>query len=395
MAPLAVNDDAALILACVRARTRGAPGEVRAAVKRVGDWHAVMGIAAAHGVLPLVTSALIETTEAGVPPGVGAWARERLDENVQRTLVLSLELRRVRAGLAREGIRSIALKGPALAQHAYGAPYLRRCRDLDLLVDPVALWPAHEAVQALGYRPFEPLRQLEPPRQRDYLDQAGQAEYGHDAHDVSIDLQCRIAPRFLRAPAFDELWQRRLVVHLPGGPVDALGDHDLVLALCLHGLRHGWERLQWVVDVALLAASIENDRWAAIRAEAERWGAGRAVALGLGIAERTAGLQLDGPAKAWVRSDGKAARRAARASAALFVPMSRWRRAWTNFAMQWSSQDRPANRVAYLAAVVTTPSAADWVAWRLPRALSWAYTWLRPFRLLADYAGLWSKPPRA
>lgn len=390
-----MSADADLLLTCARARVKGVPPVLPPALRDAASWQRAFALAAAHGVLPLVASMLLGAKGLEIPAAILTWARERLDENVQRTLVLSLELHRVRAGLSATGIRSIALKGPALAARVYGAPYLRRCRDLDLLVEPGLLWRAHEVVQALGYHPFDPVSRLEMSAQRGFLAQAQQVEYGHEALDVALDLQCRIAPAFVAAPQFDGLWTRRTLFELPGGTVDVLGETDLLLSLCLHGLRHGWERFQWVVDVALAANQVPPGNWSVIEKEARRWRAHRALTLGLGLASATTGFPIDPPECSWVGADRRTTRLAARARAALFSGATRWARAWMNFRMQVRAQDRASGQFAYLAAVITTPSAADWIAWRLPPAWAWAYLWLRPLRLVADYAGLWKKPPRA
>jgi hypothetical protein len=385
---------AALLIACARSRVQRVPLEIPQGLRHRDDWHRALALAAAHGVLPLMSATILDHASA-VPPAVAAFARERLDENVQRTLMLSLELRRVREGLAQAGIRSLALKGPALAERVYGAPYLRRCRDLDLLIEPTRLWRAHEVVQALGYRPFDPLPQLDAAGQQGFLAQAQQAEYGHHSLDAAIDLQCRIAPPFVAAPPFDALWARRATVELPGGPVDVLGGLDLLVALCLHGLRHGWERFQWVVDVAMAARQAEDGEWPAIRAEARRWQAHRALELGITLAARAAGLAPERPGLSWVGSDAASTRVAASAHDALFRALPRWRRAWLNVRVQFRAQQGARDRFAYLKALATTPTAADWLAWRLAPERSWAYLWLRPLRLVADYTGLWKKPPRS
>ncbi|SIR46330.1 Uncharacterised nucleotidyltransferase [Priestia flexa] len=53
----------------------------------------------------------------------------------------------------------------------------------------------------------------------------------------------------MKEPSFDELWQRKRRSALTSSPVFFLGEEDLFLHLVVHGARHGWFRLRWLVDM--------------------------------------------------------------------------------------------------------------------------------------------------
>ncbi len=69
-----------------------------------------------------------------------------------RTFRLDVKGAEVRAALTGAGVRAVLIKGPALARLLHGS---RDYMDVDLLVDPVALPRAEEALAELGFRRFE------------------------------------------------------------------------------------------------------------------------------------------------------------------------------------------------------------------------------------------------
>ncbi len=377
-----MSPEAALLVAAVRAHAGASDDELHAAVARVGDWALVLRLAAAHGVLPLTTAVLLERLPPRLPPGVGDDLRRRAHEHARRALALVSELHVLRRALSAAGLRVLAFKGPALAVQTYGQVNLRPSRDLDLLVEAGALAGAHAVVTGLGYGLADPVSALAGARLRHYLTSTHQAEYVNLERVMRIDVQTAVVPPFFRTPPFDELWGRREIVRVPGGEVDALGSSDLLPALCLHGLRHGWERLIWIADVALLTSSGRGD---GVVAAETRWRARAATALGLELASLTTGAPPLGPAAGNRPGGGvRVARLARLASDALFSSPSLRARAAINFRLQWLAHDGWRERARYLRVLATTPSDADWAAWQGRRSRT-TMVLLRPLRLAMAY----------
>src|SRR6185503_974491 len=67
--------------------------------------------------------------------------------------------------------------------------------------------------------------------------------------------------------------------------------HELLLVLCLHGTKHYWSSLGWLVDVAELLRSHPQLDWEAIDAGTRELGCVRRVAVGLRLAQEL----LDAP----------------------------------------------------------------------------------------------------
>ena len=88
------------------------------------------------------------------------------------------------------------------------------------------------------------------------------------------------------------MFDHALCLPLGGRDVRCLAPGDLLLALCIHGGKHRWERLSWIRDIAALLA-----RWPQLDLEsavgrAKSTGCARILLLGLAVARSSAGVRL-------------------------------------------------------------------------------------------------------
>lgn len=274
------------------------------------DWPAALATAAREGVAPALAQALRDA--AGLAPA----RRAGLDRIRWATLATNAALlgalEEVRQILAAHGQRAIILKGPALIADLYGDRLdLRPMSDLDLLVRPHAVPLLASSLLTRGWRPRGAVWTRGP--------------LVLDLHtDLAWAADVRRCQRLIR---LDQAWETAT----PWQGSTSLLQLDpvsQVLHLAVHGLKHGWSRLIWLVDLVLAARAAAPWR-RRLLADAERAGAHRALAMGLAAAERLLGARpLDTP---WRLSTierwfvGAVARRAApdglgQAVAALALP---------------------------------------------------------------------------
>jgi hypothetical protein len=171
-------------------------------------------------------------------------------------------------------------------------------------------------------------------------------------------------------------------VPLLNGTVSALSAEDLLLALCVHGTKHLWERLAWVCDVAALVNSHEALDWRALFGRAATARVERMLLLGLGLARSLAGAEL--PEEVWskVKDDEASARLASEAALRMFDG-AEYRPAGflRSVGFNLRARSRARERLRYFRFILT-PTDGDLAALALPPRLSFAYYLLRPFRLL-------------
>lgn len=205
------------------------------------DWNQFMKLARHHRVYPQIHA------EAGgglIPSDVLQALAGDCRRNTWRMLALGGELDRVCRSLAERGVRSLALKGPALAQLLYGDVSLRTSKDLDILIPVADLELTERLLQKLGYAADDPI----PRGLGDWKWKIHHVAFTHPGTGIQIEVHWRLNGDIGKEPSFETLWNARQpsalssAVHMPG-------DDHLFMYLVTHGARHGWFRLRWLADI--------------------------------------------------------------------------------------------------------------------------------------------------
>lgn len=299
-----------------------------------------------------------------------------------RALGQAAALGRILAALRAAGVDTLVVKGLALSQMLYGTHDLRPAVDIDLLVAPDRAGEAHRILLACGYVPLRavPVGELA----RLTKDALYRGEGG------TVELHWRLMRnRFVLPWAFETLWAERETVSALGIDMPTLSRPRYAVFLALHGVHHGWERLRWLADVALLLWDPADARRALAQADADGVRPVLLHALGLSHLEfampllpehRAAWLEcrraraLDRFVAGWSRL------RHSRGSA-LAVMRQRWWQRRGDFLLCFTLQSGIEEiRILFR-------SLSDRDALPLPASLAWLYPILRPGMLAARVVG--------
>ncbi|HEX6370126.1 MAG TPA: nucleotidyltransferase family protein [Longimicrobium sp.] len=360
------------------------------------DWDAFLALAARSRLLS--HAHLLLAARGEVPDAVRARLRAEFLANGHLALALSAELRRLIGAMADEGARAVAYKGPALAVRAYGHLALRTYSDLDLLVASEDAATAARVLEAGGY---VPAHRLSPAQDAVFRRTDGDYPYHHPRTAVLVELHCHVSSaRFCVPLPTAELIARARPVAIGGGEVPALADDDLFLALCLHGAKHRWSRLEWLAAAAALAlrARLDVD---SILARASIIGARRTVLLALLLMRDALRITLPPSIDRSIAADPVLPALAAEARALWFADdpgtstpapthsptdaLAELDDTAANLRFNYRLREGVADRARYAARWLFTPSPEDWAWARLPDALSPLYRALRPLRLGVRY----------
>src|SRR5438105_3870171 len=249
-----------LLLLCARSRVGDEDARrIQTIARGELDWDYLTGLARRHTVLPLLQRQLCAHAGDSVPRNVRQALSEKFRDNAARNLLLAGELVRVVKLLEAEGVHALAYKGPALAASAYGDLSLRRFLDLDIIVRRRDLPRARELLRSLGFRLPVGLSRS----QENVLLRSQHAiALARDGGRLTVELHWGVASRrFAAVPLAERAWARAVAVRVGGGEVKTLAPEDLLVALCVHGTKHFWERLAWVCDVAELLNSNPGLDW--------------------------------------------------------------------------------------------------------------------------------------
>lgn len=145
----------------------------------------------------------------------------------------------------RAGIRTIVLKGAALAVLAYRTPGVRPMADLDVLVPPSRARDALAVLKDAGWMPATPLED-------------GDLVYRHakllrDALGHELDLHWHVLAESCRLDADSEFWRRAVPLRRHGLDTLALDPTDMFFHVVVHGAQ--WNQVppvRWIADAVTL-----------------------------------------------------------------------------------------------------------------------------------------------
>jgi hypothetical protein len=248
-----------LIAACCRwppSQSRNAA--VGAAAAPVADWNAVVMAARRQRVVGLVYDAL-PATAVRLPAAPAAELARRAQAISRKNLLLAAETCRLQELLDGAGIPSVALKGVALAQLAYGSLKVKHTRDIDLLIPPERALAAMALLERDGYAFSFPSNQLSATQRRAVVRYSREVAFVHPDNGAFLELQWRVAdnPKLLNEVHAGSPTQNVIVAD--GLSARTLARDDLFAYLCIHGAYHAWSRLKWLADLNAFIAATDAD----------------------------------------------------------------------------------------------------------------------------------------
>jgi hypothetical protein len=377
MASAAAHSELQLLFACARL----SPGmeQVRSLAAHGIDWHRLASAAEYHGIVPLLVRNL-QAANVSIPSDVANELERWNAATIRQNLFLTSELFRVHAALKERGIEAIPLKGPALAAELYRDLGLRPFSDLDLLISREQVHAAEIAVKELGYEGEFAI----PPQHRErWLKQQCELSFRR-AGATRLELHWDIAhPHFAHDTGVDGFWARLTTVQIGDTILPNFSPRDLLFTLIVHGTRHAWSRIMWLVDVAELLRKEPAIDWEEFWRNANLRGAARMMATGLVLVRRVFGVSVSNAATERAYSDEAALTLAdqviAHWSGSLkqaknsdLEPTALWRHRWIIRTKENRSQ-----RLVYRRRVMMMIGDEEFSLVRLPRLLAPLYNVVR------------------
>ena len=231
-----------------------------------------------HGVLPLVYQGLKKISTKHSSLFTLSSSLERMLTELQpyyqsiarRNMLMSAELIKLMKLFKDHNIEILAFKGPVLAQSAYGDITLRRYGDLDLLLRREDFRTAARLMRERGYAPLFPID--------DYRGDKVLFDLNNDCpfYDRKRGLAVELHWDFFRKLALPTVklhpWDNPGTIYLNGAEIPTLNDESHLLYLSLHGSKHIYERLLWIVDLDRFVRAHPDLDWDRVETMARRMG---------------------------------------------------------------------------------------------------------------------------
>jgi hypothetical protein len=277
------------------------------------DWNRVFQLALGHHMVPLLYWNLSHRALA-VPSPVMDALKNLFIRNVGRSLSMTGELLAILEDMERQNVIAVPYKGPVLASRIYGNIALRQSVDLDILVRRNDVVDAREILLSRGYSPHVML---------DRSNHEFQVESRYSEifvrSDSTVELHWAFTNRDVAFPlSLDDLLARLERHEVAGKSFPVFCPEDTLLILCVHGAKHGWNRLEWICGIAeLIHEQVQLD-WTDLLSRAIATGGSRRLFLGLALAHDLYGAQIPDRLKQDIRDNHSVIEMTGDVTAALF-----------------------------------------------------------------------------
>lgn len=248
-----------LLTLCVQAPSESGDRSVAQLLREELVWRRILFLAEKNQVLPSLYRRLYAFSKE-LPENVIRTLRWRCATIASWNLLLASELKMVLELFAAHGVSAVPFKGPALSLALYGELSLRQGDDLDIFVEPHALGPAIALLKQRGYRLADP---TDGTKTQNSSASAKDAVVENPATGVCIELHWAICEGSEHAEMRDFSPCRRACGELEfvGSRVRIASPEDTLLMLSVHGMRHYWNRLKWICDIARLVQIYPELDW--------------------------------------------------------------------------------------------------------------------------------------
>ncbi len=346
---------------------------IRAAAARVADWEMVLADGAQHRVMPMVANALRVAQD--VPEDIAARTAARARRDALLAMTQTAELVRIGTALTAAGVDWITIKGPALAQLAYGNVGSKVSHDIDLLIDPTVRVAAFAALRDLGYVSVDGQDQAPPGSLDHVLKDSG---WRHPERKVAVELHTRLFINRALVPGLGLGSPREMVAFGPDRTLPTLARPEALVYLAVHGASTNWHRIKWIADFAALTRCSSDAQLEAAKTCAEALGASDIYDSALALAATLFGDSAAPPPATLSR---QARRLTAAGLRDLTAPHERtlrgldWDRSFIvyvdkiRFMPDWAYR-REELRLMLIEASSYTPDAPWWRRWTAPVALA-------------------------
>jgi 2-polyprenyl-3-methyl-5-hydroxy-6-metoxy-1,4-benzoquinol methylase len=371
-----------LVLLSARAKSFENDNRIKALFDAGVNWSEMLACAIQHKLVPVLYERVRDLNARWLSQDQRVTLTELARNTARSNLAFMNEMLGLYGRFEAAQIPAIPFKGPALAWLAYPNFAHRSCADLDFVVPQRYIPESVSVLQAQGYIPqFSP---IEAQAGQDGP-APGQYAFSPTGHRSFVEVHTERTLRYFSRPIdLQELNSRVLTLEIGGKNVRTFSVEDLLVMLCVHGAKHFWERLAWIVDIAQLITACEVD-WPLLLEIAAKRQSTRVLLLGLYLAHEVIGASLPQSVLDRALDDSHVKYLSSKIVEQYNGNSDSSVGVWPRAAFRLRSCDGYWQGLRQLSRLSMSPTESDRQTISLPGFLSPLYTLVRPFRLLGQY----------
>lgn len=290
-APPQLSSKLQFLVACCKAEPTPADIDlINDHLTSIANYESLITLSGRQGVIPLVYKSLKKLSDANLLHQEPSERNTLISELksaymhiARRNMLLCAELLKVVKLLENNGTTSLAFKGPALAQLAYGDITQRTFSDLDVLIHRRDFRRLARQMVENGYAPAFPIETFK--GDRVMFDMNNDCPFYDYDRGLSIEIHWDFFRKLALPTEQFAPWEETESVVINGTPIRTLRHETHLLYHSLHGSKHIWERLNWIVDIDRFIRNVPDLDWEWIVAKAQELGALRMFLFGPALAQ--------------------------------------------------------------------------------------------------------------
>ena len=334
-----------------------------------------------HAVIPLVYQTLKK--QDGVAESLLLALKKHYMHTVQKNMLLTTELIQVMHILNKHDIHAMTIKGPTLAQLAYGDIGLRQYNDIDILIQKKDRYKMIDILLSHGYSSDVDLKGEV---SKFYLNAVNVTGFYAPLSMRLLEVHWELLSKNY-AIRWEEslLWTDTQTIELNRNSLTILNFEQQLLYLCLHGSKHLFERLIWVCDIDRLIRNEKNICWDSLSEEAERLGILRIFLLSLSLCHKLFHLALHPSITRKIEQDSSVEVLRDKIIEYQFTGQSKQISGYKHFKLLLSMRENISDKILFLWSAIFASKYDDFKFIRLPRYFTFLYPLVRPLRLIIKY----------
>ncbi|UFH59207.1 nucleotidyltransferase domain-containing protein [Sulfurovum mangrovi] len=305
----------------------------------------------------------------------------------QKNMLMTAELLRIMKLLEANNIEALAFKGPALAQQAYGDITMRQFGDLDIFVHRKDIVHIAEILSDDRYEARVDKKYFS---NNAFLDVNSDCQFFNDKQNILIEIHWTVFRKsFSKKMQKIDLWDRPSKVSINHHEIKAFEVEALLLYLCMHGSKHTWERIEWIVDIDKLVRVSPDINWDKVYQMAEQANGTTMLELGLLLTSHLFSTPLS---QKYINSLSTNKKILSLEREVFFLlnankqtTDSELQKNLRHFRFHLELQDGILSKSLFITKALFPLKSSDVELINLPKSLYFIYYLFRPFRLAAKY----------